>query len=924
MSGLRDEVTKRILRASKPSGDPLSTQNVSSPVITSLDGDETRVPTDPREGKQFGAYRILRRLGSGGMGQVYLALDTRLGRHAALKFLSPDLLADSEALQRLEQEARTASALNHPNILTIYEVGQHAGEFFIASEFVEGITLKKAVEKKLVDPDMAIRVVTQVASALMAAHAAGVIHRDLKPANVMVRPDGYVKVIDFGLAKVTKESRVTAGGPLSFAGSVVGTVDYMSPEQARGDEVDSRTDLWSLGVLLYEMLSNRRPFFGETDSHVIVAILDRPVPTLPNLASLPSGVGRVVMRALIKDPAKRYQSAEEMLQDLEKIDTSSARRRLGRPLIEPQNSARRRTLFISGIALVTLACALGWWWLADGEKFFLGPDWFHVDSVKQLTFNGHTQLSAISPDGKYLAFVVGDEGGMQSLHVKQVDQPSDEMRIPSRAISYEGLTFSPDSRTIYETEKDETTETGRLFAVPVVGERPLSAIVEDIDGEVAFAPAGDRFAFVRHIPASRPGQRARSVFEVAKVDGTGVNAVFDSDSVVAMRHIGWSPDGKKLVGILPDSPPASDQMMLGFFDLQSRRLEKRASGWGGIGQLAWGHDGRSLILTSSSKAEGRSRSQIRQLAIHGNERRDVTKDLSGYASLSLTSDGRRIAAVKIDPRATLWISEVNDFAHGRSAFSELQDNPSLAWLDGEHLLINSRRTGYPNLAVFQTSNQTESNLTNGPFREQHAERVSGRDSVVYSSNRSGTFHIWRYDRPTNKYTQLTFGSTYDDTPSVSPDGKWVVYTAWSSTSPSLYKIPIDGGAPTPIGNFFADNPQISPDGKWVACQVEESPDHWVVAIVPFDGGPGMRPLPKAADPFRWSNDSQSLTSAITDAAGVSNIWQIPLDGGLPKRLTQFEDETILTFAWSLDNTRLACVRLQNYSDVMLFERQKLP
>src|SRR5581483_1422003 len=187
----------------------------------------------------------------------------------------------------------------HPNILTIYEIGEFHGELFIASEFVEGVTLKRAIERRAIDGTMAIRIAAQIASALTAAHSAGVIHRDLKPANVLVRPDGYIKVIDFGLAKITDDSRVSGfrHAGLSLSGSVVGTVDYMSPEQARGEEVDARTDLWSLGVVLYEMLSYRRPFAGETGSHVIVAILDRPAPPLPNLGSVPAGAAGVIARA---------------------------------------------------------------------------------------------------------------------------------------------------------------------------------------------------------------------------------------------------------------------------------------------------------------------------------------------------------------------------------------------------------------------------------------------------------------------------------------------------------------------------------------------------------------------------------------------------------------------------------------------------
>jgi Tol biopolymer transport system component len=355
--------------------------------------------------------------------------------------------------------------------------------------------------------------------------------------------------------------------------------------------------------------------------------------------------------------------------------------------------------------------------------------------------------------------------------------------------------------------------------------------------------------------------------------------------------------------------------------VRNRKIEKFFPGWTGIGHFVWDQDGRSLALTASANAEGKGRSQVREFALYSGRKFDLTKDLSGYSNLSMTSDGKKLAVIKIDPRATLWVSYPDDFAHGRSTISELQDGASLAWLDQEQLLVNSRRTGFPNLAVFRTTDQSESHLTNEPFPEQQAEPVPGRNSLVLSSNRSGEFHIWRYDRAENRYVQLTFGPTYDNTPSVSPDGKWVVYAAWSSTTPSLYKVPVDGGEAIPLGNFQADNPRVSPDGKWVACQVEQSPDHWTVAIIGFDGKSDLRPIPNASDPFRWARDGKSLTSVITDPGGVSNVWRIPIDGSAPQQLTRFEDQSILTLAWSRDDARLACIRLQNYSDVMLYQRQ---
>ncbi len=299
MPSLRQEITKTFRRFSRR-------DDSSRP---GRDSAETIVRPDPREGQQLGAYRILKRLGTGGMGHVYLALDTRLGRHVALKFLSPELVADPAMLHHLEQEARTASALNHPNILTIYEIGASGQDHFIASEFVDGATLRNTLQRWEIDPGTAIDIATQIASALTAAHAAGIVHRDLKPGNMIIRPDGLVKVIDFGLAKRIKKPEQELADPSWTGGSLVGTVDYMSPEQARGDEVDHRTDLWSLGVLLYEMVAHRRPFEGDTESHVIVAILDQPVPALPGAKPDTAALAKIVRHALAKDPAKRYQTA---------------------------------------------------------------------------------------------------------------------------------------------------------------------------------------------------------------------------------------------------------------------------------------------------------------------------------------------------------------------------------------------------------------------------------------------------------------------------------------------------------------------------------------------------------------------------------------------------------------------------------------
>ena len=331
----------------------------------------------------------------------------------------------------------------------------------------------------------------------------------------MLRPDGYVKVIDFGLAKQVKAPAAgrLGGEFLTLPGSVIGTVDYMSPEQARGDRVDLRTDIWSLGVVLYEMVAQRRPFDGQTDSHVIVSILDGPLPPLPNADSLPAGLPKILERALAKDPAKRYASASDLLCDLQQVNPVS-RTGSGVRLAafeRRQSLSRTKISAIAAAACFLLLAGVGWWWLRRE------PDWFQIGSVRQLTFNGRTSLATISPDGNYLAFVVGESGGEQALYLKQIDSSAEEVRIPARQIDYVGLTFSPDSKFVYETEKDASLM-GRLYALPILGVRPRVPILEDVDGPVSFSSKGDEFAFVRFTGSERgsPDPAASAIFIAAR------------------------------------------------------------------------------------------------------------------------------------------------------------------------------------------------------------------------------------------------------------------------------------------------------------------------------------------------------------------------------------------------------------------------
>ncbi len=909
MANLREDITRTVLRLSRRGDSAGSRAELEATVLK----------PDPREGKQVGNYRILKRLGTGGMGHVYLALDTRLGRHVALKFLAHQMMGDYSMLYRLQQEARTASALNHPNIVTVYEIGELAGEPFIASEFIDGATLRVALERKAVDVPTAVDVATQVASALVAAHAAGVVHRDLKPGNIMLRPDGYVKVIDFGLAKQIQKSAPGGSGEdfVTQPGSVLGTVSYMSPEQAQGDAVDHRTDLWSLGVVLYEMVAHRRPFDGQTDSHVIVSILDGRLPPLPDPKSVPAGLVHILECALAKDPHKRYPSASEMLTDLHQIGQGS---RTGSSVrlaaLSQRRQARRQKLVLPLVVLLGLLTAGAVWWWASRR-----PDWFQIGSVRQLTFNGRTRLATISPDGNYLAFVVGEAEGQQTLYLKQVDSSTEEIKIPARRIDYVGLTFSPDSRYLFETEKDETM-VGKLYAMPILGTRPSVPLVDDIDGPVSFSPNADQFAFVRFTHLQHAGrEHVKSAIFIASLDGEKHQIL--SLAEPAYQCIAWSPRADRIAAILfSDMPGRSGESILDLIDLKGRETRRPLPDWRLVGKPSWTPDSKTLILTAANRSQARSQLQIRQIAVASGKTHDITVGLAGYKAASVARNGAEIAATKLESRASVWVSAPNNFTTGQTFLAEAEQRPSITWPDASHLVLNSQRSGYPNLWLLDIGTHVGSSLTNAPYVQEDAASFPGGESIALASNRTGELKIWRFDRNTVSQSQLTFGPNYDEAPAVSPDGKWIVYTSSTGNLPHLRKIASTGGESIQIGSYPARDAQISPDGKWIACYAQSAGTaSWGVVVLPFDGSGAPHPVLNAYVPLRWSPGGRALTSAITDANGVSNLWSVPLDGAEPRQLTHFDDELIPNFSWSPHGDRIACVRVRVGADVELFNRQ---
>ena len=655
-------------------------------------------------GQSFGQYRLLSLLGAGGMGEVYLAEDTRLDRRVALKVLPSHLTTDQTQVGRFQQEARAASALNHPNIVTIYEINEAAGTHYIATEYIEGMTLRSRLARGETTISEALDIAIQIASALNAAHSAGVVHRDIKPENIMLRPDGYVKVLDFGIAKLTERQRPapddeapTRALVQTGKGVVMGTAHYMSPEQTRGVQVDARTDIWSLGVVLYEMLAGSAPFAGESVSDCIASILKtEPVPLTAITPAIPAQLEWIVQKALRKDRDERYQTAKELLSDLRAVkQEAEALAQLERS-VSPEMSARVGAVATSGAqapaiptaealnapaagetprttssaeyittgikrhrtgaALVLAAFVL----VIAGASFMLykylnreqalAPAFQNV-TISRLTTSGIADDASISSDGKYVAFVERDTDGKESLWVKQIGTGNTLQIVAPTKVSLSGTTFSPDGNFVYYRMNDRTSEITSLYQVASIGGTPKK-MLEDIDSPVAISPDGKRAAFVRE------ERGFKFDLTVANLDGTGERVLasrVDNDWF-SQSGPAWSPDGTTIACGAGTAAGGDNGFSLLGVDVETGAVKELSpKRWLNIFRAAWLADGKTILLVATDENDP-LQAQIWQVFYPGGEAHRITNDLQakGKTSLGVTADGLTIVTTANQRNSQIW------------------------------------------------------------------------------------------------------------------------------------------------------------------------------------------------------------------------------------------------------------------------------
>jgi len=794
-------------------------------------------------------YEILGEIGRGGMGVVYKARDTHLDRVVAIKTLPADRLADPNRKLRFVQEAKAASALNHPNIVTIHDINADQGVDFMVMEYVDGKTLDEVIPAKGLRPPQALKYAVQIADALAKAHGAGILHRDVKPSNVMVTEEGRVKVLDFGLAKLTdpsstEEDATLTARPLTEEGAVVGTAAYMSPEQAEGRKLDGRSDVFSFGSVLYEMVTGQKPFTGESRVALLAKVLNEDATPPSRIApSVPPDLEKAILRCLRKDPARRFQTMADLKVALEDLQDESASGTQAQATPPPARSSRKWAL--TGLLSLLVAGGFFAW------REFRAPDRSQpLQAVPLTTYPGAEREPSFSPDGNQVAFTWGGpKQDNTDIYVQMIGSGSALRLTTDPGVDFSPA-WSPDGRWI-------------AFVRGGVGQRKLE---------------------VRLIPPLGGSERKLAEIEIRQ-------------SYLLSPYLAWTPDARFLIAT--DSP--GERMPDALFVISVETGEKRPltspqPPLFGDSMPAVSPDGRSVVFRRAAAALA---GELLWLALGeggaaAGEPRRLTPAALNANYPAWIPDGEEIL---FSARSSLWRLSVR----GQSAPARLP----FVGEDGAMPAVSRPQPGRPSRLVYVRSS-SDMNIwrveTSGPGATASSPPVTAISStrrdvnaqfspdgrrVAFASSRSGDYEIWQADPDGTNTAQLTtLGAQTTGTPRWSPDGQTIAFDSNLEGQFDIYAISASGGKPRRLTSHPANDhvPSFSRDGKWIYFSSTRSGEAQIWQM-PASGGEAIQVTHNGGYVAFESTDAAQLYYTQT-SSGLSALWRLPVSGGQPVKVLE--------------------------------------
>ena len=935
-------------------------------------------PKTALKGQQISHYKIVSEIGKGGMGEVYLAQDTTLDRQIALKILPEEFAEDRDRMSRFVREAKSASALNHPNIITIHEIGESDGTHFIATEFIDGKTLNEYTKSNPLKFESALEIAIQVASALDEAHSAGIVHRDIKRDNIMVRENGLVKILDFGIAKLLeppgglslgKEDSTAIQQPSTTPGMIIGTANYMSPEQAKGKEVDKRTDIFSFGVVLYEMIAGYLPFEGETSMEMIAAIINKEPKPLNN-SSVPPEIQTIISKSLRKDRNERYQTIKGLMADLKEVSRELEFQDKLEKTVEPASSVQpteilnattideqKQTTNVTaesknpgwkyGIGIVGLLAVVfiaGWYFLSG--NFYEKRIPFAQFNTEELTSGSGIFTPVLSPDGKLVAYSKtgeDDQTGKSFIVVKQVGSGAENViyEVDNTAgIGTRTQTFSPNGEYIYFVKRS-SDGSADLYRIPTLGGNPQK-IIEGKITDVSISPDGKRISYRRY--EGLYTSMARGSAYIADIDGSNQQEILNLEDIESMfLGLGnWSPDGTKLSLIFPrDEDGSGNTVVFDITDLTRNRKERleivHNELWTYADEPLWTPDGEGFILTAA-RLEAPLKRDIWHISYPEGKLSRITDDTNSYGMVSIAADGKIMVTVASIQPTSLWSIDPNtkNVRQMKGENKTVYGYSMSRATDGRLYFLKSQlnntavfsmnEDGGDEKELFKTSKYS-SHMTvspDGKFIVATIFSIETASRRIYRINPDGSNQV--------ELTQLRTGE--DRNPQATVDGMILFDRKfYSSDAPSvIMKVPLAGGKTENIegletsdGNSKA---RLSHDGKLLAYVAEikdksSSKSKIYIRVVEFaDGKAGKKILEKEmvtmVDRLRWTPESNALIYERNEEQ--HNLFKLQLSNQQETQISSFDLNTNTgDFVWSEDGKRILVFKVSRIDNLVLLK-----